>query len=82
MLMKFESSKLDDVITKLKQSLPDELGDLQHAGKDKLKLFLTSALENLEMVSREEYDVQTKVLQRTRQRLEDLEQRVALLEKE
>ncbi|MCL4150544.1 UNVERIFIED_CONTAM: hypothetical protein GTU68_026227 [Idotea baltica] len=39
-------------------------------------------LQKLDMVSREEYDVQSEVLQRTRQRLEQLEQRIALLEKD
>ena len=39
-------------------------------------------LQKLDMVSREEYDVQAEVLQRTRQRLEQLEQRIALLEQD
>ena len=41
---------------------------------------LSSAFARLELVSREEYDVQVEVLARTRQKLAALEQRVAELE--
>lgn len=41
---------------------------------------LASAFMRLELVSREEYDVQTQVLARTRQKLEALEARVAEIE--
>jgi BMFP domain-containing protein YqiC len=34
----------------------------------------------MDLVSRDEYDIQTQVLQRTRERLEQLEQRLSLLE--
>ena len=42
---------------------------------------LSSAFARLELVSREEYDVQTQVLARTREKLAALEARVAELEK-
>ena len=41
---------------------------------------LSSAFTRLELVSREEYDVQAQVLSRTREKLEALEARVAELE--
>lgn len=41
---------------------------------------LSSAFTRLELVSREEYDVQTQVLARTREKLGALEARVAELE--
>jgi BMFP domain-containing protein YqiC len=41
---------------------------------------LSSAFTRLELVSREEYDVQTQVLARTREKLDALERRVAQLE--
>jgi hypothetical protein len=39
-----------------------------------------SALEKMDLVSREELDVQEKVLQRTREKLEALEARISELE--
>jgi hypothetical protein len=41
---------------------------------------LSSAFTRLELVSREEYDVQAQVLARTREKLNALEARVAELE--
>ena len=43
------------------------------------KSLLQSALGKLDVVSREEFDAQTAVLQRTRQRLESLEQQIEAL---
>jgi BMFP domain-containing protein YqiC len=41
---------------------------------------LQSALERLDLVTREELEVQEAVLARTRQKLEELEKKVAALE--
>ncbi len=41
---------------------------------------LTNALASMDLVTREEFDVQTAVLARTRARLEELEKQVAVLE--
>lgn len=65
----------------------DKLGELlkQSPAKDieqNLKAGVTAMLGKLDMVSREEFDVQTEVLARTRARLEQLEARLAELEKQ
>ena len=41
---------------------------------------LSSFFDKLDLVSREEYDIQTRLLQRTIQKLDALEERVSLLE--
>ncbi|HEY2862395.1 MAG TPA: accessory factor UbiK family protein [Casimicrobiaceae bacterium] len=45
-----------------------------------LKAMLTSALAKLDLVTREEFDIQAGVLLRTREKLEALEERVTALE--
>lgn len=45
-----------------------------------VKAFVASGLSRLQVVSREEFDVQAKVLARTREKLAALEKRVADLE--
>ncbi len=80
--MKINPKYIDETIAKLKDLLPSDMSDFKNTGEEKLKLVLEGMLQKLDMVSREEYDVQTEVLQRTRQRLERLEQRIALLEKD
>lgn len=48
----------------------------------RVKQLLQSTLARMDLVTREEFDAQSKVLQHTRQRLEELEQLVAALAKE
>ena len=79
--MKFDSNIIDDAVIKLKEALPDDIGEMKRAGEEKLKLILEGVLQKLELVSREEYEVQTEVLKRTRARVEQLEQRISILEK-
>lgn len=68
------------------QGLASTIGEVlkQSPAKDiehNLKAGISSMLGKLDMVSREEFDVQTEVLLRTRAKLEALEARVAQLEK-
>ena len=66
------ASKLGEV---LKQSPAKDIEQNLRAG-------VTSMLGKLDMVSREEFDVQTEVLARTRAKLEQLEARLTDLEKQ
>ncbi|MGH1471979.1 MAG: accessory factor UbiK family protein [Cellvibrionaceae bacterium] len=50
--------------------------DLNPEIQSKMKILLQSALQKMDVVSREEFDAQTAVLQRTRLRLESLEAEV------
>jgi len=45
-----------------------------------VKAVMSSAFTRMDLVTREEFDVQAEVLARTRERLEQLEQRVLSLE--
>jgi len=71
---------LDDLANRLHASLPTGLRTLQSDLDQSLHLAIQSALAKLDLVTREEFDVQAKVLARTRQKLEQLTQRVAALE--
>ena len=78
--MKPDPKVIEETIAKFREALPSDMGDFKRAGEEKLKLALEAALQKLEMVSREEYEVQTEVLKRTRERVEQLERRIANLE--
>lgn len=70
---------INDLVGKLGEVLK------QSPAKDieqNLRAGVTSMLGKLEMVNREEFDVQTEVLARTRARLEQLEARLAELEQQ
>ena len=54
--------------------------DAESTDPSKLKALIESALRKLNLVSREEFDAQTAVLQRTRAKLEAMEEKLAELE--
>lgn len=73
------SAFINDLAAKLVEVLK------QSPAKDfeqNLKAGVTSMLGKLDMVSREEFEVQTEVLARTREKLAQLEARLAELEKQ
>jgi|TARA_B110000977_G_scaffold72155_1_gene97741 BMFP domain-containing protein YqiC len=76
MPMKFDSHAMEDAISKFRALLPKDAADIRSFGEDKMKLALQSLLQDLDVVTREEFDTQKQVLLRTRERLEQLEQRL------
>lgn len=76
--MKTES--LEDLARRLADTVPDSM---RAVGEDLEKNFrgvLASGLARLDLVTREEFEVQQAVLARTREKLELLEARLAELE--
>jgi BMFP domain-containing protein YqiC len=71
---------LDDLAKRLAGSLPKGLLLLQEDINRNLRASLEGALAKLDLVTREEFDVQAAVLQRTREKLERLEATAAELE--
>ena len=69
---------LDQIINSLRSSLPLHLA--QDVEKN-LRAALVSVFDRLNLVTREEFEVQSAVLARTRAKLETLEKQVAELEK-
>ncbi len=80
--MKFDPSTLDELARKLGESLPPQLRALQQDVEQNFRAVLQSGLAKLDLVTRQEFDVQAGVLARTREKLEALEQRLADLERQ
>lgn len=70
----------DDISKSLGKLLPPGVSDMKEDFERNAKSAVQSALGNLDMVTREEFDVQTEVLRKTRQQLKDLEARIRQLE--
>ena len=77
--MKFDANAMEEVISKFRALLPNDVEELRNFGEDKMKLALQSMLQDLDVVTREEFDSKKQVLLRTRERLEQLEQRLEQL---
>jgi BMFP domain-containing protein YqiC len=71
---------LDDLSQRLAASVPSGLTALQADVARNARSLLEAGLSRLDLVTREEFDVQQAVLARTRQKLEALERQVAELE--
>ncbi len=65
---------------RINQLLPPQLQQVKSDFDARLKTLLQQQLSEFEFVSREEFDIQTRVLQKTRTRLEALESRLSELE--
>ena len=70
---------LDQILKSIQSTLP---GDLPGDVRRNLEATLRSNLERLNLVSREELEIQQKILERTRARVKELEEKIQLLEQE
>ena len=76
----FKPDKVQALADKASHLLPnDEARDEMHRSA---QLLVQNALSRLELVTREEFDAQTAVLQKTRSKIDALEQQLAALEKQ
>jgi ubiquinone biosynthesis accessory factor UbiK len=76
-----DTAMLTDFAAKLRQDLESKLPALKELLPEReIQAALEAGLRRLNLVTREEFDAQAAVLQRTRMLLEDLEKRCAELE--
>ena len=78
----FDPKILDDLSKRLSESVPAGLREVRADIDKNARAALQGALAKLDLVTREEFDVQTAVLARSRALLDALAQRVAELEKQ
>lgn len=79
-LQMLDPKKIEQVARQIQGALPKGVRDLGEDFDKKLRSLLQSQLSKLDLVSREEFDIQTQVLLRTREKLVQMEQRVKALE--
>ena len=75
-----DPKKIEQIARQVHESMPKGLRDQGEDVEKKIRQVLQSQLTRLDLVSREEFDVQTQVLLRTREKLALLEQRLNDLE--
>ena len=72
---------INQLSDKINDLLPPGLQQAKSDFDERLKTLLQQQLSTFEMVSREEFDIQARVLARTREKLEAVEARLQELEK-
>lgn len=75
-----ESLRIDDLARRLFEQLPPAVRALQSDLENGFRAVLRERLAKLDLITRDEFEAQTRVLERTRARLEALEARLADLE--
>jgi BMFP domain-containing protein YqiC len=73
--------RIDEIARRLLAKVPEAARNIQADLEENFRAVLRASLARLDLVSRDEFDVQAKVLERTRARLEALEARVQEMER-
>src|SRR5256886_11629916 len=68
-----DSFRIDEIARRLLERVPPALRSMQQDLESNFRAVLRERLSKLDLVSRDEFDAQTRVLERTRARLEALE---------
>ncbi|EKY3119188.1 accessory factor UbiK family protein [Cronobacter turicensis] len=75
-----DPKKIEQIARQVHESMPKGIREIGEDVEKKIRQVLQAQLSRLDLVSREEFDVQTQVLLRTREKLTALEQRLTALE--
>ena len=78
--MNFDPKTLDALARRRAESVPPGLSAMREELEQNFRSVLQSGLGRLDLVTRQEFEVQSGVLRRTRERLDQLEERLRRLE--
>jgi len=83
--MKLDTEGLDrtisEIVSKISAAVPDDLKTAKEGIEKNARATVESALQRLDLVTREEFDVQTTLLSKSQQRVKELEERIIEIEK-
>lgn len=74
------TTPIEELAKKLADAVPDGIRTMRADLEDSFRSVLQTGLDKLDLVTREDFEVQEAVLQRTREKLEALEKRLEELE--
>ena len=75
----FDPKKINEVVENIIASLPEGMKTAPNDIKKHLRAVVSDQLSKLDVVTREEFDIQMKVLKKTRAKLDELEKQVAAI---
>ncbi|KML69065.1 ubiquinone biosynthesis accessory factor UbiK [Pectobacterium peruviense] len=75
-----DPKKIEQIARQVHESMPKGIRELGDDVEKKIRQVLQAQLTRLDLVNREEFDIQTQVLLRTREKVARLEQRMTDLE--
>ena len=75
-----DPKKLEEIAKQISESVPPGVRSMAEGAETRVKQVLQAQLSKLDLVTREEFDIQSQVLIRTREKLEAMEARLTALE--
>lgn len=76
-----DTTRIDELLKQLLASVPETLGSVRSDLERNFRAVLQSQMQRLDLASRTEFEVQVRLLERARGRIDQLEARVVALEK-
>ena len=74
------SGFIDDLTQRLSEAMPAGMSQAKEDLESHFRTILSSAFERMDLVTRDQFEAQSAVLERTRAKLTELEKRLAELE--
>ncbi len=68
---------VDDLVRKISEAIPPGLKEFETEAKKQIRGILEAGFAKMDLVSREEFDIQVKVLEKTRAKIDLLEKQLA-----
>ena len=74
------TEKIEQILNDVSKVLPDDIQNFKEDIENNLRATLNASFAKMELVTREEFDIQTTLLQRTRAQLDALQEKLSELE--
>ena len=78
--MKMNPNKIDELIQQVLNALPEDIRQMKQGLEKNLKSAMSATFARMELVTREEFDVQAALLARTRALLDEMNEKIRQLE--
>lgn len=75
-----DQAHIEALVNQIFKVMPKDLVQMRSDFEKQFKASLSATFSKMDLVSREEFDIQSSLLQRTREKLEDIQKQIELLE--
>ena len=75
-----DPKQLDDLARRFTENLPSGVREFQQEMEKNVRTAMQAAFSRMDLITREEFDAQAKVLARTRAQLDELQEQIQALE--
>ncbi len=74
--------QIETLMSEFAKLIPEDMQSMKHELEDNFRATLNASFSKLDLVTREEFDIQAALLQRSRARLDELQQQLEQIEQQ